>query len=131
MSENALENEYLKEVYKWFKKPIKPYYAVADFNRDKVLDFAVILSRKGESKDLGKAFSIEHRFEHKLAVVIFNGDKKGGFTKAFIEDVKAPSACFINFEDKQLYFGVFESDANTMIFKPVGKGYIVKRLKTQ
>ena len=68
---------------------------------------------------------------HKLAIIIFNGDKKGGFTKSFIKNVEAPPACFINFEDKQLYFGVFEADADTTIFEPVGKGYITKYPKAQ
>ncbi len=86
---------------------------------------------KANQKTLGKALSKEHRFERKLAVIIFNGDKKGGFAKAFIENIEAPSACFINFEDKQLYFGVFESDANTIIFKPVGKGYAAERPKAE
>lgn len=48
------------------------------------------------------------------------------FDNAFIEDVEAPIVCFIKFTGEELYFAVFKSDADIMIFTPVGKGYIVE-----
>lgn len=129
LSENVLDAEYLKDMRKYFKS-LKPYYNVADFNRDGILDFALILSRKGPTKDNGEGIAETHRYDHPLSIVIFNGDKKGGYRKAFLEDVEAPLACFLNTDivkkKKELYFGVFESDADTRIFTPTGKGYIIE-----
>ena len=125
MSETVLDSEYLKYMRK-FLKNLKPYYIVGDFNRDKVFDFAMILSRKGVPSDNGEGIDEAHRFDYPLSIIIFNGDKKGKFHQAFIEDIESPTACFLNVEKKELYFGVFESDADTRIFTPVGKGYIVE-----
>ena len=129
LSENVLDSEYLKDMRKFFKG-IKPYYFVGDCNGDRIDDFALILSRKGNRKDNGEGLSESHRYDYPLAVIIFNGDKKGKFRKAFIEDVEAPLACFLNIEvvkkKRELYFGVFESDADTRIFSPAGKGYIIE-----
>ena len=126
MSENFINkdfgDDYLPDMRKWFKKPLKPYYIVGDFNKDKITDFALILSRKVPPK---KSEDGEY-FIYSLTVVIFNGNKKGGFAKAFSEDVEVPLNCFLNVENRQLYFGVFETDADTMIFTPVGKGYIIE-----
>jgi hypothetical protein len=128
VSEKALDAEYLKEMRKYFKD-LKPYYNAADYNRDGVIDFAMILSKKGEIEDQGEGFGETHRYNHPMAIVIFNGIKNGGFRKAFIEEVKVPLACFLNLSDKKkprLYFGVFESDADTFTMTPVGKGYIIE-----
>lgn len=129
MSENALDTDYLKDMRKYFKG-LKPYYNVGDFNRDGIVDFALILSRNGFRKDNGEGFSETHRYDYPLSIIIFNGDGKGGFRKAFIENIEAPLACFLNTDvvkkKKELYFGVFESDADTRIFAPAGKGYIVE-----
>ncbi len=126
MSENFIDKDfgedYLIDMRKWFKKPLKPYYIVGDFNKDKIVDFALILSRNIAPK---KAEDSDY-YIHSLTIAIFNGGKKGAFTKAFSEDVEVPLNCFLNVEDKQLYFGVFETDADTMIFTPVGKGYIIE-----
>jgi hypothetical protein len=129
LSEKVQDAEYLKEMSKYFGKTIKPYYQVADFNHDKIIDFAMILSRKGEPKENEGITSEPHKYDYPLAVIIFNGNKNGTFRKAFIEDIEAPLACFLNVEGtkkKQIYFGVFESDADTRIFTPAGKGYIIE-----
>ena len=55
LSEKVLDADYLKEMRKYFKN-LKPYYNVADFNHDGVLDFALILAKKGEIKDQGERF---------------------------------------------------------------------------
>lgn len=129
LSEKVLDGDYLKEMRQYFKN-LKPYYNFADFNRDGIADFALILSRKGKPKDNGEGKAETHRYDHSLAIIIFNGQRKGKFTKAFIEDIEAPLACFLNTDTvrkkKKLYFGVFESDADTRIFTPVGKGYIAE-----
>lgn len=129
LSEKVLDDDYLNEMRQYFKN-LKPYYNSADFNRDGITDFALILSRKGEPKDNGEGMAETHRYDHPLAIIIFNGNRRGKFLKAFIEDIEAPLACFLNTEivkkKKKLYFGVFESDADTRIFTPVGKSYIIE-----
>jgi len=128
LSSKVIDAEYMKFIRESFGKIFEPYYQVADFNRDKIADFAIILSRKGERKESG-ATSEEHKYDYPLAVVIFNGNKNGTFRKAFVEDIEAPLVCFLNIEGtkkKTIYFGVFESDADTRIFTPVGKGYIIE-----
>ena len=128
LSSKVIDAEYFKFIRESFGKTFEPYYRIADFNNDRVTDFAMILSRKGEKKESG-ATSEEHKYDYPLAVVIFNGDKKGTFTKSFIENIEAPLVCFLNVQGtkkKRLYFGVFETDADTRIFTPTGKGYIVE-----
>lgn len=129
LSEKSLDAEYLAEVRKWFGKTLNPYYHVGDFNHDKITDFALILSRKGEPKEDKGVTSEPHKYVYPLAIIIFNGIKNGIFRQAFLEDVEVPLACFLNTDGdkkKELYFGVFESDADTMLFTPVGKGYIIE-----
>ena len=128
LSSKVIDAEYMKFIRESFGKTFEPYYQVADFNRDKIVDFAIILSRKGERKENG-ATSEEHKYDYPLAVVIFNGNKNGTFRKAFLEDIEAPLVCFLNVEGtkkKTIYFGVFETDADTRIFTPAGKGYIIE-----
>ncbi len=48
LSSKVIEAEYMKFIRESFGKTFEPYYQVADFNHDKVTDFAIILSRKGE-----------------------------------------------------------------------------------
>lgn len=128
LSSKVIDAEYMKFIRESLGKTFEPYYLAADFNGDKIEDFAIILSRKGERKESG-ATSEEHKYDYPLAVVIFNGNKNGTFTKVFIENIEAPLVCFLNVEGtkkKTIYFGVFESDADTRIFTPVGKGYIME-----
>lgn len=130
LSERAFYEEYLKEFKEFFGKSTKPYYTVADFNFDGIKDFALILSRKGETTKAEGTEGTPYEYDNSLAVVIFNGNKKGGFTKAFIEDIEAPLVCLIKTEGLgrklDLFFGVYASDADTRIFTPVGKGYIIE-----
>lgn len=121
--EHNLEDEYLVEVHKWFGNKFKPNYAVADFNRDKIMDFAVLLYRDGESVE-GGGSEEPHKTDHPLRLVVFNGQNKG-FRVAYTTDLMGPHAAFIHF-DKSLYYGVFESDADSFILAPAGKGYIME-----
>jgi hypothetical protein len=128
LSSNVIDAEYMKFIRESSGKTFEPYYQVGDFNQDKIADFAVILARKGKRKASG-ATSKEHKYDYPLAVVIFNGNKNGTFRKAFVENIEAPLVCFLSIKGtkkKTICFGVFETDSNTRIFKPVGKGYITK-----
>lgn len=126
--EHNVNDEYLRSVRKWMGKNFQPNYAVGDFNRDGIKDFAVLLYRPGKPEYNGPEGEgdpvTEHNPDYPLRLVVFNG-KKAGFRVAFSTDVMGPHAAFIRFE-KGLYYGVFESDADTFILAPAGKGYIVE-----
>lgn len=129
LSEKAIDAEYLAQMREWFGKTLKPYYAVGDFNHDKITDFALILSREGTPRKNEDVYSEDLQYDYPLAVVIFNGSKAGTFRQAFIEDIDAPLVCLLSVEGnrkKVLSFGVAESDADTKFFTPVGKGYIIE-----
>ena len=133
LSERALDQTYLKEMRQYFKN-LKPYYNTGDFNRDGFGDFALILNRKGKRKDNGQGMAETHRYDQPLAIVIFNGNRRGKFIKALIETVDAPYACFINTnvvnKKRKLYFGIFQSDADIRIFTPVRNSYKVEYPET-
>ena len=57
LSEKVISEDNLKEMRKYNGKNLQPFYRVGDFNRDRVTDFALILSRKGEAKFLGEGFA--------------------------------------------------------------------------
>ena len=126
LSESVIDSQYLRDMRKDFKS-LKPYYKAGDLNGDGVSDFAVVLSRKGDRKDNGEAVAETHRYSYPLAIVIFNGTKKGTYNKALVEDIEAPYVCFLNTHTvrgkRKLYFAVFETDADTRIFSPAGKVY--------
>lgn len=128
LSEKAIGADYLKNMRKNFGATFKPYYKVADFNQDKILDFSLILSRTGKPRKDPDVTSEEHKYKFPLAVVIFNGIKKGGFRQAFVEDLEEPHVCFFhltNEKKKRLTFGIYETDTG-FILTPVGKGYRVE-----
>ena len=131
--EYDLGDEYLKDVRKWMGKKFMPNYATADFNRDKMIDFAVLLYRDGKPEFTGEDGKegpvTEHNPDYPLRLVVFNGGK-AGFDVAHTEDLMGPHAAFIAF-DKRLYYGVFETDADTFILAPKGKGYIIEFEKPQ
>lgn len=122
--EHNLSDEYLKDVRKWMGRNFKPNYAVGDFNRDRFKDFAVLLYREGEPEKNEGITSEEHATDYPLRLVVFNGSKSG-FRVAYTKDLYGPPAAFIAF-DKQLYYAVFESDADTFILAPAGRGYIME-----
>jgi hypothetical protein len=122
--EYNLDDEYLKSVHEWFSKSFKPNYAVGDFNRDRVKDFAVLLYRDGKCEPNEGITSEQHKEDCPLRLVVFNGQTRG-FRVAFTKDLMGPEAAFINF-DKKLYYGVFESDADTFMLTPAGRGYILE-----
>ena len=110
--ETAIEKKTLKEMRSYFGKSFRPYYIAGDFNRDRRTDFAVILSR-GRMATFDTPEETEARKgDLELRVVVFNGKRGGGFEAAFAEDVEAPETCMV-LMDGSLYFGVYESDADT------------------
>lgn len=78
LSEKTIDAKYLKTMREALGNSLTPFYQVGDFNQDKIIDFALILSRKGKPIDQDTEFSKEHRYRYKLAIVIFRG-KKGWF----------------------------------------------------
>lgn len=134
LSERFFDQAELKEFRKHGGKNAKPYYAVGDFNSDGAVDFALILSRKGKRTSHGGSAGSPWEFDYPLSVVIFNGNKRGGFTPAFVHNLEVPYVSLLNVEGsgrkRRLYFGVYASDADTMSFSPKGKSYTIEYLET-
>lgn len=125
MSERLFDKETLEFVRKHVRANLTPYYIKGDFNKDKIQDFGVILMndvRPQKDPDLSEP----HNLIYTLTIAIFNGSKNGTYKNAFTKQIEVPLVCFLNVEEKQLYFGVAESDAHTFIMTPAGKGYIVE-----
>ena len=128
LSETVCDQDVLKDMRKNFGAQFRPFYRTGDFNRDGVIDFAMILVKEGgPSSDQGAAIAETHRYLHDVTIVIFNG-VAGTYKAAFVRRTKAPLVCFLNLtseKKKRLTFGVYESD-DGFIITPAGKGYIVE-----
>ncbi len=122
--EQNLSDDYLKSMRETFGKTFKPNYAVADFNRDKIKDFAILLNRKGRPVPNMGITSKEHAIDYPLRLVVFNGTK-GGFRVAYSKDLQGPPAAFIAFK-RNLYYGIYETDSDTFMLAPSARGYIMK-----
>jgi len=129
LSEQEMDRASLQDMRKNFGARLTPYYRTGDFNRDGILDFAMILVKEGPpSRDLGPDIDETHRHRHSLTVVIFNGQKRGGYRAAFVKNITGPlvSFLYVTFEKrKQLYFAVYETDEH-FIMSPAGNGYVVE-----
>ena len=134
--ETILSEDYLKSFRneEGFGKSFKPNYSAADFNGDGSEDFAVLLNREGkeewpEELEEGQRTHSEHFPDHPLTLLVFNGIKGGKFRLAFSKDLMGPNAAFINLETRRrkkvLYYGIFESDADTFSLSPAGRGYAI------
>lgn len=123
-SDDNVSNEYLKTMSEGMGKGFKPSYAVGDFNRDKQTDFAVLLYREGKAVVNEGVGSEEHRTDRPMRLVVFNGSR-AGLRVAYTTDLMGPDAAFITF-DKKLYYGVFETDSDTFVLSPAGRGYVAK-----
>jgi len=123
--EQNLDNDYLQSMRETFGKNFKPNYAVADFNRDKIKDFAVLLYREGKAVPNRGITSKEHATDYPLRLVVFNGTK-GGFRVAYSKDLQGPDAAFIAFSTRKLYYGIYETDSDTFILAPSRRGYTMK-----
>jgi hypothetical protein len=98
-------------------KNAHPFYAVRDFNRDKIADFAVVL------KDTrGKA-------DENFTLLVFNGLKTGGYKFALRVDKMALETSAIGSSETMggaqtaLAVGEYETD-NCLYFKWNGKTYV-------
>jgi hypothetical protein len=123
-----MNKEILTDMRKNFDARLNPYYRVGDFNRDGIRDFAMILANEGAPKDLGSTLAETHRYHHEIAVVIFNGQQKGGFRVAFVKKTTAPLVSFLHEtpgKRKRLYFAVYETDEH-FFMSPAGNGYLVE-----
>lgn len=98
-----------------FGKNFRPYYQAADFNRDRLQDFAVVLLTGKNYQDP----------KWGLHVVIFNGVKGGSYRVAHIEHEEFSAALFIDVQHRRLFVGVMETDS-AGCFEPAGRGYIVE-----
>jgi hypothetical protein len=129
---DVVDDDYLKSMRESFGKNFIPDYVAADFNGDRINDFAVLLQREGEPTNQapGENASKEHFPDYPLTLVVFNGIKGGKFRVAFTQNVDGPRAAFINVTTgrrKSLYYGIFETDSDTFTLAPAGRGYVVKR----
>jgi len=133
--EFVLDDEYLKDVRKWMGSLFKPNYATGDLNGDGIADFAVLVHREGKEEwspdiDVEDRERNEHNPDFPLTLLIFNGQKGGRFRLAFSRDLMGPNAAFIAIETKKnrktLYYGIFETDSDTFLMVPAGKGYIIE-----
>lgn len=128
LPETRIDSDYLKVMREWLGASAKPFYVAADFNHDRLTDFAVILSRKGSPVRLDEDMAGTHNVEYPLTIVIFNGTKTGKFTAAFMENIQAPIVCALSVSGgrkKTLNWGVSETD-NMFSFKPSGKSYVIE-----
>lgn len=129
LSEMEIDQATLKDMRKNFGTPLTPFYRIGDFNQDGIQDFALILATEGTpAEDAGPDLAETHRYRHELSVVIFNGQKKGGYRVAFEKKVMAPLVCFLfeTFEKrKKLYFAVYGTDEH-FIMAPAGACYLVE-----
>jgi hypothetical protein len=104
-----------------------PYYRCGDFNRDGRGDFALVLAEDTPPRIIA-GVSENHQAEHRLAVVVFNGEKNGRFRLAFIKRTTGPLACFLGLtyeKKRRLSWGVFET-CTGFTLTPVGEGYILE-----
>ena len=92
-------------------KSYHPYYAVADFNRDKQEDLAVVLVSKRKAKD-------------KFAIAIFNGPFGKNAVPAYFSEGWDLSDGGLFPGDDGILAGPFESD-NCVILRPRRKTYVV------
>jgi hypothetical protein len=128
LSEELYDAEYLKDLRKIMGKNYKPYYMVGDFNRDKILDFALMLIKEG--KPVFENQSEPIAYSHPMAIVVFTGNKKGTFSKAFLRDETNPYVMFFSWTDekqKRLFYSMDGGLGGTAL-TPVGKGFIAETI---
>jgi len=131
--ESVVDDEYLKYMRESFGKKFRPNYVSADFNGDRVIDFAVLLQRAGKptNQTPSESASKEHFPDYPLTLVVFNAMKGGKFRVAFTQNLAGPKAAFINLTTarrKRLYYGIFETDSDTFQLVPAGRGYTARQL---
>lgn len=122
--QHGFSADYLKFITEELGKGFKMSYAAGDFNGDKVGDFAMLFLRDGKPEPSG-ATSEEHAMDHPLRLVVFNGEPGGKFRVAYTFDLMGPHAAYIQFADKRMNYGVFETD-QAFYLVPVGESYTLE-----
>ena len=128
-AETVVDADYLKYMRESLGKTFRPNYVAADFNGDRIGDFAVLLNREGATTNqpANENASKEHFPDYPLTLVVFNGMRGGKFRVAFSRDLDGPRAAFIHLTPRRrLYYGVFETDSDIFTLVASGKGYVVK-----
>ncbi len=128
LSEELYDAEFLKDMRTDRGKNFMPYYMAGDFNHDKVQDFAIILKREGKPEDNNQAEPF--RYSYPLALVVFNGKKKGGFQKAFLKNEMMPFVVYLDWTQdkrKRLFYGM-DGGLGGSVLTPVSKGYILEEV---
>jgi hypothetical protein len=123
-AESVLSEKYLSSIRETMGSSFRPNYAVGDFNGDKRKDFALLLNRDGRRVASG-ATSVEHKWDHPLRLVVFNGTA-AGFDLVLTQDLIGPFPALITYTGKRLHYGVFETDSDDFYLKPVGKRYVIR-----
>ncbi|MBU3676605.1 MAG: hypothetical protein FGM54_05410 [Chitinophagaceae bacterium] len=89
----------------------KPYYKHADFNKDGIKDFAILL--------------LNNNIHNKCVVVIFNGQKNSGYKLSHVEDEDYDTSTILAYNDKKLHIKILETESDGC-FIPAGNRYIVE-----
>lgn len=99
-------------------KHFNPFYAVADFNRDRRKDFAVLVVDSRKSAEEG------------FAIAIFNAPfNKKSRPNYFEAGYAGISRCFIAYDQMtrgRLFLGIYEGDSICVTFYPKGQRYVYK-----
>lgn len=126
LSEVLYDAEFLKEMRDKYGKRFMPYYKVGDFNHDGSLDFALFLKKEGKPTQEGNTEPFSYSYP--MALVVFNGSKKGTFRKAFLKDEMNPYVMYLDWtieKKRRLFYGMDGGLGGTML-TPIGKGYIAE-----
>jgi hypothetical protein len=128
LSETALDKQMLRDMRKDFGPQMTPYYRKGDFNHDGLQDFALILVKEGPPKEV-EGLSEPYNYEYEMNIVVFNGQRRGGYKAVFRKKIDAPLPCFLystfNEKKKRLYFAIYQTDSH-FVMTPAGKGYIAE-----
>lgn len=128
LPETSMDKETLKDMRKDFEPRLTPYYRKGDFNHDSIQDFGIVLIKEGGPVKTNDDLDEPYRDEYEMNVVVFNGQRRGGYKAVFRKKMEAPLVCFLysSFEKKRkLYFAVYATDAG-FVMTPAGKGYIAE-----
>ena len=129
LSEGRCDPGSLKAMREQFGPRFNPFYKVGDFNHDGRQDFALVLVRDRAAR-VETMLAESHRYRYDVRVVVFNGERRGGYRPAFERDYDAPLVCFLALSRERrskLYFAIFETD-DGFVMTPAGRGYIAEAL---
>lgn len=128
LPETSMDKDTLKDMRKNFERRMMPYHRKGDFNHDGRQDFGIILIKEGGPVNINEGVDYPYKEEFEINIVVFNGQRKGGYKAVFRKKMEAPLVCFLysTFDKKkELYFAVYATDAG-FVMTPAGKGYIAE-----